>query len=126
MPFNLTAGPLVRVKLIRMGPDEHHVLFTSHHIVCDGWSTNVILDELAKLYNGLSTGLDASSPRRWGSARMRDCRPNTLRAPKVRRTKAIGWSNSSSRPPPLDLPLDRPRPAIKSYDGATMPPRDSR
>ena len=48
--FNLTSGPLVRAELIVLEPEFHALHFTSHHIVCDGWSTNVIVDEISKLY----------------------------------------------------------------------------
>src|SRR4029077_5258350 len=40
-PFKLNQGPLVRVQLVRIGPDDQKLIFTAHHIVCDGWSTNI-------------------------------------------------------------------------------------
>jgi len=47
---------MVRVQLVKFGADSWQLVFTSHHIVCDGWSTNVLLDELAKIYNDLNAG----------------------------------------------------------------------
>jgi amino acid adenylation domain-containing protein len=120
VPFNLTAGPLVRVKLIRMGPDEHHVLFTSHHIVCDGWSTNVILDELAKLYNGLSTGSGCELPAPMGFGAYARLQAEHFKSSEGAANEEY-WVEQFKQPvAPLDLPLDRPRPAIKSYAGATL------
>src|SRR5208283_6119439 len=46
VPFDVSRGPLVRIKLLRLQAEDHIVVFTSHHMVCDGWSTNVILEEL--------------------------------------------------------------------------------
>ena len=49
-PFDLINGPLVRAEILQIENDYHVLHFTSHHIVCDGWSTNVIVDEISKLY----------------------------------------------------------------------------
>ncbi len=51
-PFDLANGPLVRTKLVRFGADDHALVLTAHHIICDGWSFNVLIEELAKLYEG--------------------------------------------------------------------------
>jgi NRPS condensation-like uncharacterized protein len=61
-PFDLVAGPLVRTQLIRLEDDLHALLFTTHHIVCDGWSTNVLLDEVAQLYTAQCTGKACTLP----------------------------------------------------------------
>ena len=55
-PFDLARGPLCRARLVRVGFDEHTLLFTLHHIVCDGWSNGVLLRELAALYAAFSQG----------------------------------------------------------------------
>src|SRR5690606_16036329 len=49
-PFDLTQGPLLRVTLARLGDEEHQLWVTLHHIVADGWSLNILLDEFARLY----------------------------------------------------------------------------
>ncbi|MGO4781285.1 condensation domain-containing protein, partial [Lysobacter sp. 2RAB21] len=49
-PFDLAAGPLARGRLLRMGEDEHVLLLTMHHIVSDGWSMGVLINELGELY----------------------------------------------------------------------------
>ena len=49
-PFDLHEGPLVRTQLVRLASELHLLVWTAHHVVCDGWSTNVILDELSKIY----------------------------------------------------------------------------
>ncbi|GAC1398979.1 MAG: hypothetical protein NVSMB49_08130 [Ktedonobacteraceae bacterium] len=59
-PFDLAQGPLVRTTLLRLGAEEHVLLLTMHHIISDGWSTGVFLQELAALYKAFST--DRPSP----------------------------------------------------------------
>jgi Condensation domain len=58
-PFDIERGPLVRVTVLRYGPQEYRAILTAHHIVCDGWSTAVLLKDWADLYSALATG---SSP----------------------------------------------------------------
>jgi len=55
-PFDLAAGPLLRVKLIRLEPEQSVLLLSLHHIVSDGWSMNVLLSELPQLYDAIATG----------------------------------------------------------------------
>ena len=58
-PFDLSHGPLLRVTLLRCAPEHHALLFTMHHIVCDGWSLTVLSDELAALYEAHRQGRPA-------------------------------------------------------------------
>jgi len=61
-PFDLTRGPLIRARLFRLGPDEHVLVITTHHILADGWSQNVIQRDLWALYEALSEGHEPSLP----------------------------------------------------------------
>ena len=56
VPFDLSAGPLLRVRLIKLGQDHHVAMWTAHHIVCDGWSAGVLVNDLAGMYSGLRLG----------------------------------------------------------------------
>ncbi|MCA7081979.1 condensation domain-containing protein, partial [Cupriavidus sp. DB3] len=58
-PFDLEQGPLLRVRLLRLADDDHILLVTMHHIVSDGWSMNVVIDEFARLYAGFVSGQPA-------------------------------------------------------------------
>ncbi|MDN5431054.1 non-ribosomal peptide synthetase [Pseudomonas paracarnis] len=49
-PFDLETGPLLRVTLVRLGDEEHQLLVTLHHIIADGWSLNILIDEFSRLY----------------------------------------------------------------------------
>ncbi|HEY6390559.1 MAG TPA: amino acid adenylation domain-containing protein, partial [Bryobacteraceae bacterium] len=114
--FDLLRGPLVRAKLARLSAEEHILFVTAHHMICDGWSTNVILDELSKLYSANCQGAvcDLPAPMQFSDYAHEQSRQNV--DPKV---EAYWVAEYTEPAPPLELPLDRPRPALKSYRGAT-------
>ncbi len=60
-PFDLEHGPLARAKIARLEDDLHHLVFTAHHIVCDGWSTAILIRELRDLYRAAHAGSDPPS-----------------------------------------------------------------
>ena len=60
--FDLAAGPLFSAELLRLGPQEHVLSMTAHHIVVDGWSLGRLLDELETLYGDFAAGRPASLP----------------------------------------------------------------
>lgn len=118
-PFDLNRGPMVRARLIKVGAREHHLLFTSHHIVCDGWSTNVILDELSKSYGALRDGRACDLSRPISFASYAEAQAQHFTSPQGTAIENY-WLAQFKRPAPLlDLPLDRRRPSVRSYDGAT-------
>jgi amino acid adenylation domain-containing protein len=118
-PFDLGVGPVFRTSLVKLGADSHEFVFTAHHVVCDGWSINVLLDELAKLYSakvaGTSVQLDPILPF---SAYAVSQEEHFVSA-KGAATEAFWLKKFAVLPPLLDLPLDHPRPAMKSFAGAT-------
>ncbi len=110
-PFDLAQAPLIRFRLIRRGQEEHRLVITAHHIVCDGWSFGVLLSDLADAYTALSQGKiwvqSAASFRRYAGREHADAENNAY------------WMRRLSSPPaPLHLPADRMRPALASYRGA--------
>ena len=118
-PFDLAKGPMFRMTLIKLASDSHDFIFTAHHVVCDGWSINVLLDELSKTYSaklaGTSAQLDPIMPF---SAYALTQEEHFISA-KGASTEAFWLKNFEILPPLLDLPLDHPRPAMKSFAGAT-------
>jgi amino acid adenylation domain-containing protein len=118
-PFDLFTGPLVRAILLKRAPAKHALVLTAHHIVLDGWSINVLFEELGALYSGARTGTEAKL-----------LPPHSLlqqaRDEQAARSTADGaaiadfWkSQYATLPQTLQLPTDRPRPALHSHDGAT-------
>src|SRR5207249_248913 len=61
-PFDLERGPLIRPRLVRLGENDHLLMVTRHHIVTDGWSTGVLIRELAALYNAFAAGMPTPLP----------------------------------------------------------------
>ena len=118
-PFDLANGPLVRVKLIKLEEDFYTLLFTSHHIVCDGWSTNVLLGELGQLYAAEMAGTTANLPpatpfREYAQTQAKWNQTSEHAA--VENWWAQKFANGVS---PLELPTDRPRGSVKSFAGNT-------
>ncbi|KRP90506.1 MULTISPECIES: non-ribosomal peptide synthetase [Pseudomonas] len=62
-PFDLEKGPLLRVTLVRLGDEEHQLLVTLHHIIADGWSLNILIDEFSRLYAAAAQGQSLELPQ---------------------------------------------------------------
>lgn len=120
-PFDLSAGPLLRCALRRTGADEHVLMLTLHHIVCDGWSAGIIVRDLRALYAAFAAGLesplaplerDGADYAAWQRAQLSDERRATL---------LEHWqSRLASAPAVLDLPFDRPRDSGPARAGAQV------
>jgi amino acid adenylation domain-containing protein/non-ribosomal peptide synthase protein (TIGR01720 family) len=120
LPFDLTRGPLLRVRLLRLAPDDHVVLLTTHHIVSDGWSTEVIFREVSAIYEALRRG--EPSPLAEPQIQYADyalCQQEWLRGEVLEGELAYWTKQLSGAPPLLELATDFPRPKVQSYRGAT-------
>ena len=123
-PFDLQQGPLLRVLVVRLGDEDHVLLLSAHHIVIDGWSLGVLVDELSTLYNAVVRGATAQDavaelpalPLQyadfavWQREQLTD---------EVLAGKLGYWRDKLAGITPLELPTDRPRPAVRSSAGAT-------
>ncbi|MGA8233752.1 MAG: amino acid adenylation domain-containing protein [Candidatus Acidiferrales bacterium] len=118
-PFDLVNGPVLRLRLFRREPESHALVFTSHHIVCDGWSINVLLDELSQLYSARvnHSRVDLPVPVQFGDyARTQAANRETADFAGV---ESYWMQQFAELPPVLDLPTDRPHPAVKTFQGST-------
>ena len=120
-PFDLTRGPLLRGSLLRLDQEEHIVLLTMHHIVSDGWSMGVLVAEIGAIYEAFSTGQPSPLPelpiqyadfavwqREWLEG-------------EILETQLDYWKGHLGGDPGiLELPIDRPRPAVQTNRGATQ------
>jgi amino acid adenylation domain-containing protein/non-ribosomal peptide synthase protein (TIGR01720 family) len=118
-PFDLERGPLLRAHLLRLAAAEQVLLLDVHHIVFDGWSMRLLLGEIARLYAAFAAGgEDGGLPqlpiqyadfahwqRRW------------LRGEVLAAQLAYWRAQLGGELPVLDLPLDRPRPAVQTFRG---------
>jgi amino acid adenylation domain-containing protein len=117
--FDLVRGPAIRGHLVRFTKDAHVFVLTAHHIICDGWSINVIVNELAQLYAAHSRGEAPQLPAAMAFSSY--ARAQAQRdAHELAKTEDF-WLKQFVEPPrPLQLPTDRPRPADKSFSGASL------
>ncbi len=120
-PFDLARGPVVRATLLRLARDEHRLLFTLHHIACDGWSLGVLVSELSALYGAFSRRQPSPLPelplqysdyalwqRRWLTESVLEAQLSYWR------------QRLAGAPQLLTLPTDRPRPVVRSGQGGAV------
>ncbi|MCP4661783.1 MAG: AMP-binding protein, partial [bacterium] len=119
--FDLTTGPLIRFSLLRLGDQEHVALVTMHHIVTDGWSMRVFVRELAVLYEALSQGRPSPLPELPVQyADFAHWQREWLRGEVLEAQLGYWREQLAGSPPVLELPADRPRPAVQTYRGERL------
>jgi amino acid adenylation domain-containing protein len=119
--FDLAQGPLVRACLLRLAEQEHVLLVTQHHIVSDGWSTDIMVREVCALYSAFSQGLpDPLAPLELGYADYAAWQRAELAGARVQAQVDYWKRQLNGAPALLELPLDQPRPAVQSYAGASV------
>jgi len=119
-PFDLSAGPLVRVRLVVLHDSEYVLLFNLHHIIIDGWSLELLFSELGTAYAAFLSGSESALP---DSARQYAAfarwEQDWLRSPQVVE-KVEFWQGQLDGMATLQMPTDNPRPAIQSFAGAQL------
>jgi amino acid adenylation domain-containing protein len=118
-PFRLATGPLARAMLIETAPDLHTLVLVVHHIVADGWSFGILSRELALCYAAARRGEPVNLPAltRDYADYAREQR-RALAGGELARQLAYWQAQLKHAPPFIDLPTDRPRPALPSPRGA--------
>ncbi|MET3498349.1 amino acid adenylation domain-containing protein, partial [Variovorax boronicumulans] len=119
--FDLSRGPLIRARLLKLAEQEHVLLLTMHHIVSDGWSMGVLINEFSALYAAFSQAQPDPLPalpiqyadyavwqRRW------------LAGDVLHRQLDFWRDHLQGAPALLELPTDRPRPPVQDFTGASI------
>ncbi|MES1240588.1 MAG: amino acid adenylation domain-containing protein, partial [Acidobacteriota bacterium] len=120
-PFDLARGPLLRALLVRLGAEESLLLLSMHHIVSDAWSRGVLAREVAELYGAFASSRPAALPELPVSyADYAAWQRSWLRGPALEERLDAWTRELAGSPPLLDLPLDRPRPAVQGFRGARV------
>ncbi|WP_426123573.1 amino acid adenylation domain-containing protein [Pseudomonas sp. PSPC2-3] len=120
-PFDLQQGPLLRVTLLRLADDEHVLVLVQHHIVSDGWSMQVMVDELVQLYAAYSQGQDLQLPALpIQYADYAQWQRDWMAGGERERQLAYWQTLLGGEQPVLELPAERPRPSVQSYRGASL------
>ena len=118
-PFDLSRGPLLRFRLLRVGPLDHVVLMSMHHIVCDGWSLGLLTSELATIYTAYYEGRESPLPElevQYGD--FANWQRSWLQGEALE-TQLRYWQEQLRGAATLELPTDRIRPALPSHRGAS-------
>jgi amino acid adenylation domain-containing protein len=120
-PFDLHSSPLLRLKLIRISDEEHILLFTTHHLVSDGWSVGVFVEELAELYEAdVQRRQCRLPPLRIQYADYAEWQRRSLDDQELIRQIQYWKTQLAGRESPLELPADRVRPTEQSSPGASI------
>src|SRR5215216_4538656 len=119
--FDLKRGPLLRITLVRLRDEEHVLLLAMHHIVSDAWSMGVLISEVVELYEGYAAGREVELPalpiqyadfavwqREW------------LQGDVLEEQFAYWRQQLGGSLPILELPTDRPRPVLQTYNGSGL------
>ncbi|TFI51134.1 non-ribosomal peptide synthetase [Mastigocladus laminosus UU774] len=117
-PFDLTQGPLLRAKLVRLDQQEHMLFLTMHHIIFDRWSAEVLIQEMAALYQTFLT--ESPSPFPDLPIQYKDfaCWQQQWLQGEILQTQLTYWKQQlDGAPAVLQLPTDHQRPAVQTYRG---------
>ncbi|MFE6993840.1 condensation domain-containing protein, partial [Streptomyces pharetrae] len=117
-PFDLAAGPLLRARLARTAADEHVLALAVHHIVTDGWSLGVLGRDLGELYAAAHERRRPELPEL--PVRYADHAAWQRARTEQAERQLAHWREKLDGVPPLELPTDRPRPAVRTRDGALV------
>ena len=116
-PFDIEHGPLIRAQVIKFGEEEYQLLITIHHLVWDGWSWSVIIDDLGALYSAKTKGLVPQLPE---PVTIRDYVTLIENSEQALAAEEYWLAQYSDRILSLDMPTDRPRPSVRSYNSARL------
>ena len=120
-PFDLTRGPLLRVRLVRLSEEEHVLLLVMHHIISDGWSMGVLVKEVVQLYAAFARGeasplgelpIQYADFAEWQRGWLRD---------EALERQLTYWREQLGGALPLELPIDYSRPSRQTFGGASIP-----
>ena len=119
-PFDLSKGPLLRARLLKLSDEEHVLLLTMHHIVSDGWSEGVLINEVGALYRAYEAGLPSpleELPIQYGD--FAEWQRGQLEGEALERLLGYWRRQLVDMPASLELPTDRSRPPVQTSRGAT-------
>src|SRR5229473_2530290 len=124
--FDLEHGPLLRVRVLKLGEEEHVLLVTMHHIVSDGWSMGVLVREVARLYEAFVKGEESPLPELGIQYADYAVWQREWLQGEILEGQLKYWREQLKDVPVLEMPTDHPRPAVASHRGAGVPVQISR
>jgi amino acid adenylation domain-containing protein len=116
--FALSQLPLLRVRLVRLAPTEHLLLLVVHHIVADGWSMGLLLQELVKLYERYAHGVESDlASLTLQYVDFAQWQNESLSGESLAEQERYWKDQLADAPPVLELPTDRVRPTVQTFSG---------
>jgi amino acid adenylation domain-containing protein len=116
--FDLRHGPLFSTKILKLNDREHLVIFTIHHIICDGWSLGILISDLAKIYTALHQGSSPQLDPPESLSEYAFLEQVKTGSVETIATEAYWLKKFASLPPVVDLPADYPRPLLRTFNSA--------
>jgi amino acid adenylation domain-containing protein len=117
--FDLTRGPMLAPQIVKLGAEKHALIFNAHHLACDGWSCDIFLHELAKIYSAIRESRADALPAALQMREYQQWETEMLRSPEFAGEAEFWLEKYRTVPSPLELPGDRAYPAQRSYRGAS-------
>lgn len=114
-PFALDTAPLWRARLVRIEDDEWAFVFVAHHMIVDGWSLSLLLDELGRYYATRRTGAPSPAGLPLGYGDYAAWQHQQLQGAYLEQRLTFWRTALAGAPPALDLPADRPRPEVQTH-----------
>ncbi len=115
VPFDLEKGPLCRAVIMREDRQTHFIIFTAHHIVCDGWSGGILILDLGELYEAESVGMQASLPPAHAFQSYVEAQNKPAHMQQALAAEQYWKTQFAASIEPLELPLDFLRSPVKSF-----------
>lgn len=118
--FDLESGPFVRAHLVALAQGSTHLVITAHHIVCDGWSIDVIMKDIGKVYSALVEGRSPDLETAQSIIDYAQAEAEWARSPEAKESQDFWLNTFADGIPVLDLPADHPRAAVRGVRGGRI------
>ena len=115
--FDLTRGPLIKVGLIKLSSNRHILIITAHHIICDGWSIGIILQDLGAIYSGFVQNKVSNLPEPIQFSIYADEEKKFSISEENKAIEKFWYAIYENSIPVVNLPTDNPRPALRTFKG---------
>ncbi|UOQ67623.1 amino acid adenylation domain-containing protein [Hymenobacter volaticus] len=118
--FDLVQGPLLKAILLKLADDQYHFIVTAHHIICDGWSLGILLQDVSSLYSSYSQGLSSALPAPPRFSDYADEQILFQASTEYKQTEAFWVNQYKDSVPVVEMPTDFPRPLYRTYASARL------
>jgi amino acid adenylation domain-containing protein len=118
--FDLVNGPLIRVSLIKFSEVKHSLIINIHHIICDGWSVGIILEELGIIYSALVENKTPQLPESIPFREYAEEEQLFASSDDYKEIEKYWFTLYEQSVPVVDLPTDNPRPSLRTFESERL------